>query len=205
MTPNPEMIVKAQKNPDFMAVLRKSALNLPDGFGLLLGARMSGQRLRERVAGVDIVMKLCEQQNIGSVFFLGARPGVAETASRKLRERNPELSVAGCHSGSPSTSDADAIVQTINASGATILFVAFGAPIQDLWIDQYLHQMPNVRLAMGIGGAFDFIAGERSRAPIWMQNIGLEWLWRLIQEPRRITRILRAVIVFPLLVVMHRD
>lgn len=205
ITPNPEMIVEAQKNPPFMALLQKTALNLPDGSGLLLAARMKGKRIPERVTGVDMVERLSMQEHIGPIFFLGAQSGVAEKAVDTLRKKNPSLRCAGCYAGSPSESSAEDIIDRINRSGATILFVAFGAPMQDLWIDRYRAQMLNVKLAMGVGGAFDFIAGVRSRAPIWMQKIGLEWLWRLIQEPRRFMRIVRAVIVFPLLTLLKRD
>ena len=205
MTPNPEMIVEAQKNPDFMALLQTTSLNLPDGAGLLLVARFLGKRIPQMVTGTDIVETLCEQRDIGPIFFLGSAPGIAEKASMTLKAKNPSLSVAGCFSGSPAESDAKDIVNRIHRSGARILFVAFGAPIQDLWIARHLPKMPNITLAMGIGGAFDFIAGERLRAPRWMQSIGLEWLWRLIQEPHRIIRILRAVIVFPLLVLRQRN
>lgn len=205
MTPNPEMIVTAQKHPEFMTLLRKTSLNLPDGAGLLVVARFLGTQIPERVTGTDMVEKLCEQQDIGPIFFLGSAPGVAEKTSMKLKEKNPLLKVAGYFSGSPEESDAPVIIDRINRSGATILFVAFGAPRQDLWIDRYRTHMPTIKLVMGVGGAFDFIAGKRSRAPRWMQKTGLEWLWRLLQEPRRLRRIFTAVIIFPLLVLWQRN
>lgn len=205
MTPNPEMLVTSTKNPTFRNILQKSALNLPDGSGLLLIAKLLKETIPERVTGTDMVQALCREPAIGPVFFLGSAPGVAKKASMILKEKNPHLIVAGYHSGSPADSDAKDIIDRINASEARVLFVAFGAPTQDLWIDQYRDRMPNIRLAMGIGGAFDFIAGERSRAPLWMQKIGIEWLWRLLQEPSRLRRILVAVIVFPLLVLCKKE
>ena len=135
-----------------------------------------------------------------SVFLLGAAPDVAELAAAKLREKNPQLRIVGTYSGSPSEADAPEILRRINAADPQVLLVAFGAPAQDLWIDRYKADLHHVRVAMGVGGTFDFLAGRIKRAPHIFRSLGLEWLWRLIQEPRRIKRIRNAVVVFPLLV-----
>jgi N-acetylglucosaminyldiphosphoundecaprenol N-acetyl-beta-D-mannosaminyltransferase len=200
MTPNPEMLVEARKNPPFREVLLRSALNVPDGAGLLFAARLQGSSFPERVSGVDLLSALCASPNAPTIFLLGASAGVAEDAAAALRQRNASLRVAGTFAGSPFVVEETAIVNRINASGASLLFVAYGAPAQDLWIARNLQRMPRVRVAMGVGGSFDFIAGVRHRAPSWMRKVGLEWLWRFLQEPRRLRRIVRAVIVFPLLV-----
>lgn len=200
MTPNPEMLVAAQRDPVFRVVLQNSSLNLPDGTGLLLAARILGTPLRERVSGIDIVTALCKRTDLGPVFLLGAASGVAERAADVLRLSNPSLSIAGTFAGSPDSREEGAIVQRITVSGARILLVAFGAPAQDLWIARHLKKMPNVRVAMGVGGSFDFLSGLRSRAPKFLRVIGLEWLWRLLHEPARFGRIITAVLVFPLLV-----
>jgi N-acetylglucosaminyldiphosphoundecaprenol N-acetyl-beta-D-mannosaminyltransferase len=202
MTPNSEMLVEASRNPVFRDLLNRTDLNFPDSAGLLWAARYTGQYLPERVTGVDTVTDLCTQlPTHHPVFLLGAWGKTAEKAARKLQEKNPRLTVVGTHSGSPKDEDADEIVRKINDSEAQILFVAFGAPKQDLWVDKHRHQLPNIRLAMGVGGTFDFIAGIHKRAPLWMQKLGLEWLWRLIREPQRIGRIINAVVVFPLKVI----
>lgn len=198
-TPNPEMLVEATKNPQLLQVLNRTALNLPDGTGLLWAARRAGTPLRERVTGVDAMTRLC-LTNAGKVFLLGAIPGVAEHAAAKLLEANPQLTIVGTFAGSPKPEHEEEILRMINASGATLLFVAYGAPKQELWIDRNLSKMPGVRVAMGVGGAFDFVSGLRKRAPDWMQKAGLEWLWRLLQEPHRLRRILVATMMFPRLV-----
>ena len=195
MTPNPEMLVEARKNPEFRAVLQKTSLNLPDGTGLLWAAKKQGVHLPERVTGVDVLEAFANRIE-AKLFLLGAAPGVAEEAAKKLKN------VVGTFSGSPEMTDD--IVNRVNASGANALFVAYGAPKQDLWIAQNLFRMPNVKLAMGVGGAFDFLAGKRKRAPKWMQSAHLEWLYRLIKEPSRIGRIFNAVVVFPWLVLTDR-
>lgn len=202
MTPNNEMLVEASRNEPFRALLNRTALNLPDSTGLLWAARWTGRRLPERVTGVDTVIDLCAMLDAETpVFLLGAGEGVAERAASALQARNPKLIVAGTHAGSPKPEDAADIVRRVNGSAAKLLLVAYGSPAQDLWIDAHLRDMPFVRVAMGIGGTFDFLAGTRTRAPSWMRAVGLEWLYRFIQEPSRWRRMWNAVVVFPLLVI----
>jgi len=100
--------------------------------------------------------------------------------------------------------DADQIIQAVNTSGAKLLLVAYGAPKQDLWIAKHLSKMPTVRVAIGVGGTFDFLSGTIKRAPRWLRSLGLEWLWRLILQPWRIKRIWTAVVIFPMLVLMSK-
>lgn len=198
LTPNNEMLVEAVSHEVFRDVLRKSDLNLPDSTGLLLAARWTGQRLPERVAGVDVVERLCcELGPEHPIFLLGGRAGAGAKAGDALMRKNAQLRVAGTLERSPREEDAAEIIRMVHASGAHVLFVAFGAPQQDLWIHQHLSQMPSVRLAMGVGGTFDFLSGRIARAPRWIRRIGCEWAWRLLREPWRLRRILTAVVVFP--------
>jgi N-acetylglucosaminyldiphosphoundecaprenol N-acetyl-beta-D-mannosaminyltransferase len=200
MTPNPEMLVEAQRNPAFLQILLRSALNIPDGTGVLWAAARQHTPLRERVTGVDFLRDLCLSSDLPPVFFLGAAPGIAKRAADILRVSNPSLAIAGTYAGSPAPYEEQAIIERINASGAAILFVAYGAPAQDIWIDRNLVHMPKIRVAMGVGGSFDFIAGTKRRAPVRMRSLGLEWVWRLLLEPQRIGRIFTAVVVFPWMV-----
>lgn len=201
MTPNSEMLVEATKNSRFREILRRAALNLPDSSGLLLAARWTGQHLPERVTGVDTVQALCMTLDESHpVFLLGAGTGVAERTAAVLQSRNPHLRIVGTFSGNPRPEYAEQILRAINAARPHLLLVAFGAPEQDLWIAEHLPKMPSVRVAMGIGGTFDFIAGAKKRAPAFLQTVGLEWLWRFGQEPSRWKRIWRAVVVFPFLI-----
>lgn len=198
-TPNNEMLLAARKDPAFLALLQRTDLNLPDSTGVVWASRYTDHPIAERVTGVDTVTELCGTiSSEHRVFFLGAGPGVAEKSAAFLRTKNPSLAVAGAFSLSPREEDSDVIIEAINASGAHVLLVAFGSPAQELWIDHYRSRLLSVRVAIGVGGTFDFLAGTRQRAPRLLQNLGLEWVFRLFQEPRRIKRIWNAVVVFPL-------
>ena len=200
MTPNNEMIVKAQSVPVFKSLLQTSELSLPDSTGLLWAAARTGQHLPERVTGVDTVKRIlltCSDQT--PVFFLGGRKGVGQRALEAMQKENPRLR-GEAFEGTPSEEDAAEIINKINDSEAILLLVAYGAPKQDWWINQHLLNLTSVKVAMGIGGTFDFLSGSIKRAPQCMQRARLEWLWRLIQQPSRIGRIYTAVIRFPLLV-----
>ena len=157
-----------------------------------------------RVTGTDTLLHLCSFASRicppERIFLLGAAPGVAEKAAEKLKEKNHAIKEIGTFSGSPKIEDEAEIIEKINAFQPTLLFVAFGAPHQELWISRNLTKLNTVKVAMGIGGAFDFISGKRKRAPKCMQKIGCEWLWRLVLEPRRFKRIWNAVFVFPFIV-----
>jgi len=185
-TVNPEFVMAARRDPAFRRVIETAALALPDGVGLLVAARLRGERLRERVAGVDTCVALAglAARRGWSLYLLGAAEGVAAEAAARLRERHPELRIAGTESGSPAPEAAAATVERIRRSGADIVLVAFGAPRQDLWLAEHLADT-GARLGMGVGGAFDFISGRVPRAPRLVQRLGLEWLFRLVRQPWR--------------------
>ncbi|MBN1287940.1 MAG: WecB/TagA/CpsF family glycosyltransferase [Anaerolineae bacterium] len=197
-TANPEFTIIAQRDVNFYNILRRAHLVIPDGVGLLWAARQLGQPLQERVTGSDGVPLIAARaaERGWRLFFLGAAPGVAARAAEILTARHPGLQVVGTYSGSPAPEEEDEIVARVRAARADILFVAYGAPRQDKWIARNLPRL-GVKVAMGVGGAFDFIAGVTTRAPKWMQAWGLEWLDRLIREPwrwRRQTRLPRFII-----------
>ena len=201
-TASPEFVMIAQTDRGFMRVLHEADLCVPDGVGLLFAARYLGKRLPERVTGSDGVPLIAQRaaREGWRLFLLGAGPGIADKAAQRLQEQFPGLDIAGTFAGSPAADEADAIITRINASRADVLLVAYGAPKQDLWIAEHLTKLPSVRVAMGVGGTFDFLAGTAKRAPQWMRSLGLEWLWRLLLEPWRAKRIWTAVVVFPFLV-----
>lgn len=204
MTVNSEMLVESTRNPVFADVMKRTSLNLPDSQGVVWAAKWTGQTRAERVTGVDCVTTLLAGLSSDHpVFLLGAGEGVVEDAAKVLQQTNPQLRIAGTFAGSPAPEQAEDIVRRINAASPHLLLVAYGAPSQDLWIALHLNELSSVRVAMGVGGTFDFIAGKRARAPTLLRSLGLEWLWRVIVEPRRIMRIFNAVIVFPLLVIRH--
>lgn len=188
VTVNPEFVMAARRNPAFHQVLNQADLAIPDGIGLVWAARLLYGRgaLPERVAGVDMVERLAEAgaQRGWRLYFLGAAEGVADRAAQVLAQRYPGLSVAGAFAGSPAEAEAEALIARVRAVRPDILFVAYGAPAQDMWIARYRDKL-QVPVAMGVGGAFDFIAGVARRAPRWVQQAGLEWLHRLIYQPWR--------------------
>ncbi|MEK7278813.1 MAG: WecB/TagA/CpsF family glycosyltransferase [Chloroflexota bacterium] len=190
-TVNPEFVMTAQNDPEFMSILQNADLCLPDGVGLLWAAKFLGTPLRQRVAGSDLVpMIAAEAARRGwRVFFLGATAGVADRAAGILKGRHPTLVVAGTWAGSPLPSEEDDIVARVRATQPDILFVAYGAPAQDKWIARNRERL-GAPVMMGVGGALDFIAGTAARAPQWMQRLGLEWLHRLIHQPWRWKRML---------------
>lgn len=196
-TVNPEFIMAAQRDPSFADVLRTADLCVPDGIGVLWAARRQGVQLSERVTGSDGIYRICERAAARGwrVFLLGAAEGVAAEASRRLARHYPKLQVVGTYSGSPDAADWPAIAQQLHTAQPDILFVAYGHPQQDIWIAHHRHELP-VKVALGIGGAFDFVAGITPRAPQWMQRAGIEWLHRLLQQPWR----WRRMVVLPLFV-----
>ncbi|MBN1200889.1 MAG: WecB/TagA/CpsF family glycosyltransferase [Anaerolineae bacterium] len=191
-TVSPEFVMIAQDDPGFMRVLRAADLCVADGVGLLFAARYLGHPLPERVTGSDGVPVIAERaaRDGWKLFLLGAAPGVAEQAAANLVNRNPGLQIVGTYAGSPSPHEEETIIERVNASGADILFVAYGAPRQDKWIARNEARL-DVCVAMGVGGTFDFIAGVVPRAPRWMRRLALEWLYRLIRQPWRWRRMLR--------------
>lgn len=185
-TVNPEFVMEARRNPAFATVLEAADLCIPDGVGLLWAARRQGRPLPERVTGSDGAPLIAERaaQRGWRLFLLGAAPGVAQQAAEVLTGRYPGLQVVGTFPGTPSDEDAPAIVSLIQAASPDVLFVAYGAPRQDLWIARH---GPRLRtpVMMGVGGSLDFVAGVQRRAPRLVRRLNLEWLYRLVTQPWR--------------------
>lgn len=192
VTVNPEFVIQAQECPEFAKALNAADLALADGAGLALGARLLGQRLAERIPGVDLIDDLAERAAAANqrMFLLGAAPGVAAAAALTLQHRHPGLIIAGTFAGSPAQAGEDGIVARITEARPHYLFVAFGSPQQDLWLRRNLSRL-DVPVCMGVGGAFDYLSGRVPRAPRWMRLAGLEWAYRLAREPWRWRRMLR--------------
>lgn len=194
---NPDCLNIACVNPEYRSILKAADRVLPDGIGIRLGCRILGVSLRANVNGSDMFPLLCERcAEAGlSLYLLGARPGVAELAADNMRQRFPALKIAGTRDGYFGENDEPEVVEAINRSGADILLVAFGVPRQELWLWRHRDRLAP-KVAMGVGGLFDFYSGRIPRAPLWMREIGLEWSWRLLQEPKRMWR--RYIIGNPL-------
>lgn len=208
VTPNPEFLLAAQKDQNFKEILNYADIACADGIGLIKAAKFLGKRL-QRVTGVDLIWSICElaEQNNYSVYFLGALDLVAAAAAEVLQQNFPNLKVVGAESGGeiidPGQTDSD-LLNRINDAKPKIIFVAFGQVKQEKWIFYHLDRLPAVKLAIGVGGAFDYFSGAVSRAPAFLRRLGLEWLYRLIRQPSRFQRIINAVIVFPILIIKKR-
>lgn len=195
-TVNPEFLMEARKNNYFKRILNSTSLNVPDGIGLVWLAGISSGR----IAGIDLMKDICKlaSKNNKSCFLFGGR-GVVEATKENLVEEFPDLKIAGI------AEDREGAKNNIKETDPDIIFVALGAPEQEVWIYENKEKFPQTKLFMGVGGAFDIISGRIKRAPISMQKMGLEWLWRLMQEPKRFRRILKAVFVFPCLILVAKS
>lgn len=190
VTPNAEMAYEALHDEAFRAILNEASLVLPDGAGVVLGAKILKTPLKQKVAGIDFAQNLLGilEEEGSRLFLLGSKPGIAETAAEKMRQKHPSLIICGTADGY-FLDDADA-VRTINDARADVVFVCLGAPKQERFMHDHCGEL-NVRLMIGLGGTLDGIAGTVKRAPKWMIRLQLEWLYRLIREPRRFGRMLR--------------
>jgi N-acetylglucosaminyldiphosphoundecaprenol N-acetyl-beta-D-mannosaminyltransferase len=190
-TVNADFVVRALFDPELRYLLQNADLLTADGMPLVWGARCQGVPLQGRVAGADLVPALARRaaERGFSIYFLGGGPGVADRAAILLKEKYPELRIAGIHSppfGSVLAMDTS-FLEEIRSTSPDILLVAFGNPKQEKWIGMYGRSL-GVPVMIGVGGSLDFIAGQTRRAPEWMQRSGFEWLFRLLQEPRRLFR-----------------
>lgn len=189
VTVNTDFIVKAARDADLQSQLQEADLATADGMPLVWGARMLGVKLKERVTGADMVPALAERaaKKGLSLYLFGGAPGVADKAAQILQERYPGLKIAGVQSPPyvPIEEMDPSILEHIRSAQPDILLVALGNPKQEKWIRRYGPQV-KVPVMMGVGGSLDFIAGRLRRAPAWMQKSGLEWFYRLVQEPGRL-------------------
>jgi N-acetylglucosaminyldiphosphoundecaprenol N-acetyl-beta-D-mannosaminyltransferase len=182
-----EMVMYAQRDARFRALLDRAALSLCDTIGILLASRLRGGPLRERVTGIDLIGPLAERSARGGdlrFFLFGGAPGVAERAADELRRRYPGVAVAGTRDGFFAPAQSPTIAASIAASGANLLLVGLGSPKQEYWLDDFL-TATRCGVGIGVGGSFDVLAGLVPRAPHAWRRAGLEWLYRLIREPSR--------------------
>lgn len=204
VTPNPEMVISARSDAAFARILNEADLAIPDGIGLIWASRILGGPLRERVTGTDLFLELCAEaaRREGKVFLLGGQEGVAERVGRELKKRYPKLRIVGTFAGDGSEKGDKETARIIREAGPIdLLFVAYGHGKQERWIGRNLGEVP-VKIAMGVGGAFDFVSGEIPRAPRFIQRLGLEWLFRLVQQPQRIRRQLTLI---PFIIFVFRE
>lgn len=186
---NPEKVIAAQKNPELLRALQDASLLIPDGIGVVAAARLLHGARMERVAGSDLMPEICRLAATEghSVFLYGAKPEIVSQAAKLLRKRYPGLEIAGTRHGYVADDDMDQLIETINRAEARVLFVGLGSPRQELWMSRNRDRL-NVQICQGVGGSFDAICGNPRRAPKVMRKLNLEWLYRLVSQPKRAHR-----------------
>ncbi len=207
VTPNPEILLAGKKDRGLREALNAADMSMPDGFGLLLVLKLFGARA-ERFTGVEIsedVVRLAQSKK-EIIYFLGDEKGSAEKAAVKFPQANiiAEAGPDFKKNSDEVISFSKDLIGRINAIKPAVVLAAFGHPNQEKWLHEYLPKMPSVKIAIGVGGTFDFWSGVAHRAPSFMRSLGLEWLWRLFSEPKRWKRIFNAVVMFPVEVMIER-
>ena len=214
VTPNSEIIVQANKNPVLMNIIEKAGLVVPDGIGLVVASKIVGQPLSERVTGIDLMEGLLAyaEENDKSIFLLGGKPGVAAMAAENIKKRYKNIRILGsqhgyfkgCHTGNPGHDDELATVREVRNKEADMLFVALGAPGQEIFIDTYKEDL-GAKLLMGVGGSLDVMSGTVKRAPDFWIRHNLEWLYRILDDPKARLKRSLALPIFALNVLIKKD
>ncbi|MDD4495494.1 MAG: WecB/TagA/CpsF family glycosyltransferase [Eubacteriales bacterium] len=189
-TPNAEILMAAQRDRELKDILNRGELVVPDGAGVVLASKILKRRVPEKVSGIDLIKRIISYGEKAPVIFMfGGKPGVAELSRDNVLKQYPGVKIAGVHHGYFTAEEEPAIIEKINNSGAELLLVALGAPKQEKWIDSHRNTL-KVKVCIGVGGSLDVFAGKAKLAPEFIRKIGLEWLYRLIREPRRFKRML---------------
>lgn len=201
---NPEKILKARKDNKLKTLLNKADYQIPDGIGVVYASKLKKGKIKSRVTGIDCMEMLCDLSNKKGykIFLYGAKKETVNTAKKKLEEKYNNINITGIMDGYEK--DNKKIIKKINDSKADIVFVALGSPKQENWIIENKDKI-NAKIFQGVGGSFDVISGNIKRAPKWMQKIGLEWLYRLIKEPKRIFRQIKLVKFLWLVLFCQKD
>ncbi|MFS0783789.1 WecB/TagA/CpsF family glycosyltransferase [Bacillus sp. 1P06AnD] len=184
---NPEKVMTAEKNEQLRELINNSTYGIADGIGILLASKLKKGQVTSRVTGVDMMDRLLQfsAEKCYRVFLYGAKEEVVSKAVEKIKEKYPSIIIAGYENGY--VQDAGLVVNKINEAKADLLFVAMGSPKQELWIREHMDSL-SARVYQGVGGSFDVFAGHVKRAPAFYRKFGLEWMYRLMKEPKRLKR-----------------
>lgn len=190
-TPNAEIMMAAQRDPELMEILRNADMLTADGAGVVMASRILGRSVPEKVSGIDLVKEIFRTYSSTGMrcFLFGAQPGIAQEAAVNLVKDYPGVVIAGCRHGYFKEEEDKDILNEINGSSPDLLLVALGAPKQEKWIHSHLDKL-NVKVCIGVGGTLDVLSGKAKLAPEFFRKNGLEWLYRLCREPRRAKRML---------------
>lgn len=203
--PNTEFIMYAQKDEEYYKLLNKSRLSTPDSIGVIIAGKLQHKPFKERIPGQAYFREIIELSNKKgySVYLLGGEPGIPEKTKENLEKIYPNVNIIGTHHGYFSKEEEKEVIEEINKLQPNVLFVALGAPKQEKWIEEHRQEL-KVDVAAGQGGTYDYEAGKIKRAPVWIQKIGMEWLWRLVLQPSRIIR-MRVLPIFLLKILLTKD
>lgn len=203
--PNTEFIMYAQKDKEYYKLLKESRLSTPDSIGVIIAGKFQHKPFKERIPGQAYFREIIELSNQKgySIYLLGGEIGIPEKTKENLEKIYPNVNIVGTHHGYFSKEEEREIIEDINKLQPNVLFVALGAPKQEKWIKEHKHEL-KVDVAAGQGGTYDYEAGKIKRAPIWVQKIGMEWLWRLLLQPSRIIR-MRVLPIFLLKILVTKD
>ena len=199
-TPNPEIALASQKDSSLLTMINSSGLILADGIGIVLGSRILGTPICERITGIDIgelILGIANEKKL-RVFLLGGKQKIAESAAEKIKKRYSDITICGTHHGyfEKEGEENDALVKDIESTSPDIIFVCFGFPAQERWIYKNSASLSSLKVSAGLGGALDVWSGEVRRAPKILQKLGFEWLWRTILQPKRLKVFLHIPIFF---------
>ncbi|KUK93001.1 MAG: Glycosyl transferase, WecB/TagA/CpsF family [Thermotogales bacterium 46_20] len=205
VTMNALIVYEYLKVPRYNKAFQRVNYIVPDGAGVVKAAKFLYREELKRVPGIELMMSLCrrlEGEDAG-VFFLGSTEESVSKMVKKMKEMMPGLNVSGYHGGYFSDDQSEEIVSRINASGARVLFVGMGVPRQEIWISEHFDDL-KISLAMGVGGSFDVISGILKRAPVWIQKANLEWLFRILQQPRKKLKVLPRLATFSFFILQQK-
>jgi len=190
-TPNSEIIMQGYRNKEICDILNSASLLTADGIGVVYASKILNNPIEERCAGYDVACRLLEKMSAEgrSIYLFGSKPGVAEIAAQNLQKKYSGLVISGCADGYFDAEKEKQIIADINIKSPDVLFVCLGAPKQEKWINEHKKEL-NCKVCMGLGGSLDVFAGTVERAPQFYQNHGIEWLYRLIKQPKRFFRML---------------
>jgi len=191
-TPNPEIVMEAQKDKELMQILRASDMVVPDGIGVVWASKYSKVPLKERVAGYDLTQSIFNhiKDTPYTVYFFGGSPGIAAIAAKKMTKKYPGLKIVGIHNGYFDCREEKKVIDEIKRLSPSILLVGLGAPKQEKWIYENM-RLVGAKVCIGVGGSFDVMAENVKRAPEFFQKLGLEWFYRLLKQPSRLGRMMR--------------
>lgn len=189
---NPEIAVTNYQNEEFKEKLNGQKYQIPDGSGIVWASKKKKGKIKERITGIDLMQKICEKSRTYSsrIFLYGGAEGIADKAKIELEKKFPEINIIGTENGYQSE---DEIVKRLKHTQVDILFVGIGSPKQEKFILKYKEELKHIKIFMPVGGSFDVISKTKKRAPKWMQKCNLEWLYRLVKEPKRIFRQLKLI------------